>query len=174
VSDAHFNSRADLPEGNYCGSCGGVVLKKKKKKKTQPHTHTHTHTIVVHRNDIVYAIYQLFHTYCTDLTIYSTTLQAGRSRVRFLMESLEFIIDIILPAALWSWVDSASNNRGYLLGVKAAPSCAECLEIWEPQTTGILTVCPGVHIGPLYLLQHSLVSNQSCTLTVLHGNARVM
>jgi hypothetical protein len=29
------------------------------------------------------------------------TLQAGRSRVRFLMVSLEFFIDIILPAALW-------------------------------------------------------------------------
>ena len=31
-----------------------------------------------------------------------TTLQAGRSRVRFAMMSLEFFIDIILPAALWS------------------------------------------------------------------------
>ena len=28
---------------------------------------------------------------------------AGRSRVRFPMGSLEFFIDIILPAALWSW-----------------------------------------------------------------------
>ena len=32
-----------------------------------------------------------------------TALQAGRSRVRFSMVSLEFFIDIILPAALWSW-----------------------------------------------------------------------
>jgi len=31
-------------------------------------------------------------------------LQAGRSRVHFPMDSLEFFIDIILPAALWSWV----------------------------------------------------------------------
>ena len=30
-----------------------------------------------------------------------TELQAGRSRVRFPMVSLEFFIDIILPAALW-------------------------------------------------------------------------
>ena len=29
--------------------------------------------------------------------------QAERSRVRFPMVSLEFFIDIILPAALWSW-----------------------------------------------------------------------
>ena len=34
---------------------------------------------------------------------WGTTLQVGRSRVRFLMVSLEFFIDIILPAALWPW-----------------------------------------------------------------------
>jgi len=32
-----------------------------------------------------------------------TALQAGRSRVRFPMVSLEFFIDIVLPAALWPW-----------------------------------------------------------------------
>ena len=34
---------------------------------------------------------------------WGTALQVGRSRVRFPMVSLEFFIDIILPAALWSW-----------------------------------------------------------------------
>ena len=33
--------------------------------------------------------------------VWGTTLQAGRSRVRFSMVSLEFFIEIILPAALW-------------------------------------------------------------------------
>jgi hypothetical protein len=32
-----------------------------------------------------------------------TALQGGRSRVRFPIMSLEFFIDVILPAALWPW-----------------------------------------------------------------------
>jgi len=39
------------------------------------------------------------------------------------MVSLEILIDVILPAALWPGVDSASNSneyQEYFLGVKAA------------------------------------------------------
>jgi len=32
-----------------------------------------------------------------------TALQAGRARVRFSFVSLEFFVDVILPAALWPW-----------------------------------------------------------------------
>jgi hypothetical protein len=32
-----------------------------------------------------------------------TALQTGRSRFRFPMVSLDFVIDIILPVALWPW-----------------------------------------------------------------------
>ena len=34
---------------------------------------------------------------------WGTALQVGRSRFRFPMVSLDFFIDIILPATLWPW-----------------------------------------------------------------------
>jgi hypothetical protein len=34
---------------------------------------------------------------------WGTTLQPGRSRIRFPMRSLDFSIDLILPAAIWPW-----------------------------------------------------------------------
>jgi len=41
--------------------------------------------------------------FCPFYLLGGTALQVGRSRVRFPMESLEFLLDIILPAALWPW-----------------------------------------------------------------------
>ena len=90
---------------------------------------------------------------------WGTALQFVRSRVRFPMVSLEFIIDIILLAALTHsgpGVDSASDRnwyQEYFLGGKGGrcvglttltPSCSDCLEIWEPQLPGNLWACPGL------------------------------
>jgi len=53
-------------------------------------------------------------------------------------------------------VDSTSNRneyQEYFLGGKDGrcvglttlpPSCADCLEVWEPQTPGTLRACPGL------------------------------
>jgi hypothetical protein len=41
--------------------------------------------------------------YPTTQLKWGTALQAGRSRDRYPMVSLEFFIDIVLPAALWRW-----------------------------------------------------------------------
>jgi hypothetical protein len=72
------------------------------------------------------------------------------------MVSLEYFVDIILPAALWPGVDLASNRKKYrenVLGVKGCQyvglstkpsSSVDFLAIWEPQTPGILRVSPGL------------------------------
>jgi len=36
------------------------------------------------------------------------------------------------------------------------PSCADCLEIWEPQPPGTLRACPRPVMGLLYLLQYKV------------------
>jgi hypothetical protein len=54
---------------------------------------------------------------------WGTSLRAGRSRVRFPMVSLEFFIDIILPAALWPLGRLSLQQKwvpGIFPGVKAA------------------------------------------------------
>jgi hypothetical protein len=45
----------------------------------------------------------LFGTQRGGAVCWSTALQAGRSRVRFPIVSLDFFIEIILPTALWPW-----------------------------------------------------------------------
>ena len=74
----------------------------------------------------------------------------------FPMVSLEFFVDIILPVALWPGVYTASNRNEYqeyflggkggqCVGLTTLPSsCADCLEIWEPQPPGTLRPCPGL------------------------------
>jgi hypothetical protein len=55
------------------------------------------------------------------IIIVISIIQAGRSRVRFPMRSLDFSIDLILPAALWPWVRRSLYQKwvpGILLGVK--------------------------------------------------------
>jgi hypothetical protein len=86
----------------------------------------------------------------------------GYKRVRFPMVSLEFFIDIILPAALWrlGWnhplTQMCTRNipgRGGEGGkggrcirlTSLPPSCADPLEIWQPQPFGTLRACPGLH-----------------------------
>jgi len=73
------------------------------------------------------------------------------------MVSLDFSIDIILPAAHYGpGVDLASNTNeyqkyflrgkgGWCVGLTTLPpSCTDCLEIWEPQPPGALRACPGL------------------------------
>ena len=88
---------------------------------------------------------------------WGTALQAGRSRVRFPMVTFEFVIDIKSFRSYYGpGVDSASNRNEYqeyflggkggrCVGLTTLPhSCADCLDIWEPQSPGTLRACPGL------------------------------
>jgi hypothetical protein len=78
---------------------------------------------------------------------WGTALPAWMLRGWFPMVSLEFFVDIILVVELWPWDQLTSNNEyqehllgsncGHCIGPKTLPpSCADGLEIWEPQPLG--------------------------------------
>jgi len=67
--------------------------------------------------------------------------------------------------------DSTSNRNEYqeyflggkgcrCVGLTLPPSCAECLEIWEPQPPGTLRACPVM--GLLYLLPRVILQYYKC------------
>ena len=87
---------------------------------------------------------------------WGTVLQPRRSGVQFPMLSLAFFIDTILLAALWPWGRLRLQQNcvsgifrggkgGRCVGLTTLPhSCADCLEIWEPQPPGTLRASPGL------------------------------
>ena len=99
---------------------------------------------------------------------WGTALQARRSQVWFPMVSLEFFIDIILWPYYGPGVGSPSNRneyQGYFLGCKGGqcgglttlpPSCADCLETWEPQPPGTLRACNGIAFLQLLIVTYQL------------------
>jgi len=68
------------------------------------------------------------------------------------MVSLEFFIELFLRLHYGSGVESASNGNVYqgkggrCVGLNTLPqSCADCWEIWEPQTPGSFRKYPGLY-----------------------------
>jgi len=80
-----------------------------------------------------------------------------------------------------SEVDSASNRneyQEYFLGGKGgrcvrlttlSPSCADCLEIWEPRPPGTLRTCPGLYWDCLIFLRSYLCSSFSHAYSSHHS-----
>jgi hypothetical protein len=85
-----------------------------------------------------------------------TAIQAGRSRVRFPMVSMEFLLTQSFRPQYGPWVESDPNineYQEYFLGGKGGrcvklttlpPSCADRLEIWESQPPGTIRASPGL------------------------------
>ena len=85
---------------------------------------------------------------------WGTALQAGPKRVRFPIKLMGFSFTQSFQLHYGAGVDSASNRNEYQVSLLRAtggqcvglttvrPSCADSFEIWEPQTTGALRVCP--------------------------------
>jgi hypothetical protein len=99
------------------------------------------------------------------------TLQARKSRVPFPM-SLEFFVDLILPAALSSWVDSASNRNEYQAYFQRSKG-GQCVGltilpiVWKSGSLSLLTPQgPYTHCFTLYMMGKILCNSASSTLVV--------
>jgi len=67
------------------------------------------------------------------------------------------------------------GKGGRCVGLTLPPSRVDCLEIWEPQTPGTLTACPGLHrdCSTFHLLRwHSVDSRCWCVLVVWYWQGK--
>ena len=118
---------------------------------------------------------------------WGTAVQAGRSRVRFPMVSLEFFIDIILPATLWPWGSTQPltemSTRNIFWGLRRPVRRADnlttfmCRLSWNLGTStsrnpqGLSRAVMGLlYLLPLYILRNEMHCCSHKVIKLLRGS----
>jgi hypothetical protein len=97
---------------------------------------------------------------------WSSMLHAGRSRIRFYVRSLDFSINLILPAAIlpWVWTGIFLGAKGSQTEGKADKLAAICEwtveEIWEPRNLTTLWASTACYRDSCTFLHNDSVSSE--------------
>jgi hypothetical protein len=90
----------------------------------------------------------LFPWACSSVVGWGTMLQPGRWRVWFSIRSLDFSIDLILPAALWPW-DLLSLKQKWIPGIFLGLKCGWCIRLTTslPSVSQLTRKCGSLDIS---------------------------